>query len=138
MTEPDSARFLHPGHAPTPFTAAQIRVGCPPGRRVTTRTVTADGRTWLRVSEFTDCDDEGAVVVSNEGRHRVTWVDLQGHASFPLATTMITKEAIDTPVGSHECLRYTVADDEGTEEKDGTVVSTTTMISNEIPRSPAD
>jgi len=115
----------------------------------------ADGQTWLRVSEFTDCDDEGAVLVSNEGRHRVTWVDLQGHASFPLATTMITKETIDTPVGSHECLCYTVADDEGTsvfwfapelpgmpihftEEKDGTVVSTTTMISNEIPRSPAD
>jgi hypothetical protein len=85
----------------------------------------------------------------------VTWVDLQGHASFPLATTIITRETIDTPVGSHECLRYTVAVEEGTsafwfapelpgmpihftEVKDGTVVSATTMISNEISGSPAD
>ena len=42
------------------------------------------------------------------------WTDLQAHASFPAAITTISHETIDTPLGTVECLRYDVANDDHT------------------------
>ncbi len=33
--QPADPHILHPDHAPTPFTADEIRTGCPAGRTVT-------------------------------------------------------------------------------------------------------
>jgi hypothetical protein len=41
---------------------------------------------------------------------RVTWLDLQTHASFPADATTIESEVIDTAIGELDCLRYTVRD----------------------------
>ncbi|MEV0790227.1 hypothetical protein [Kribbella sp. NPDC050459] len=43
-------------------------------------------------------------------RHTTTWLDLQGHASFPAADTTIEPERIRTAIGDLDCLRYTVRD----------------------------
>jgi hypothetical protein len=137
---------LIPGHAPTPFTAEEIRRGCPEGRTVITRTVSPEGTT-TSTSRFTRCDEEGTTLVGGNGAHRVSWVDLQRHASFPADVTTIDEERITTPLGSLDCLRYQVtADDEVstfwfakslpgmpvlyTSASGGRLISTTTMVSN--------
>jgi hypothetical protein len=114
------------GRAPTPFTAEQIRAGCPPGRTIRMR-VDSEGETpFLRVSRFVSCDESGAVLErsrqSLEGvvldppeAGLVTWRELQAHASFPVEVTTIEEETISTAIGDLECLRYAVRDG-GTEE----------------------
>lgn len=110
---------LEAGHAPTPFTAAEIRDACRPGRTITVR-VDADGETpFHRVTRFLECDDAGATFeqsrLSVDGApldepevDRVRWLDLQSHASFPAPDTTIEPERIDTTIGTLDCLRYTV------------------------------
>lgn len=107
--------MLAPDHAPTPFTAAQIRAACRPGRTLVVR---LDGETpsaWT--TRYLTCDDEGATFErTTDGgepeQGRATWLELQEHASFPLAQTTIDTERIETPLGELDCLRYTVRDDE--------------------------
>ena len=148
-------RVLSDGHAPTPFTAAEIRDNCPPGRTVTSEVVDESGAS-ARINRFLECDADGAVFTSNETAHRVTWVDLQRHASFPASVTEITTEHIETPLGRLECLRYRVENgsevetfwfDVGrpglpvryTTEIGGRLISATTMVSDSIvpPDDPA-
>jgi hypothetical protein len=112
---------LAPGHAPTPFTAEEIRAGCPTGRTIRLR-VHVEGETpFHRVSRFLECDGSGATLersrLSLDGSllaepdvDRVSWRDLQAHASFPANDTTIGPERIETAIGELDCLRYTVRD----------------------------
>ncbi|MGA7098213.1 MAG: hypothetical protein WB245_11685 [Acidimicrobiia bacterium] len=115
--------ILDPGHAPTPFTAAAIRSGCPAGRTIRLSVERSGQPTYVRVNRFVSTDAEGAVQQSQnftiEGAEltspetsRATWLDLQRHASFPRDRTRIDEETIALPVGGLECLRYTVTDEE--------------------------
>lgn len=99
---------MTPGHAPTPFTASEIRDGCPSGRQVTTRITDDTGDISTTVTTFRDVDEAGAIFATGSGNHRVTWEDLQAHASFPAADTTIGAEIIETPLGVLECMVYTV------------------------------
>jgi len=100
---------------PTPFTADEIRTGCPDGRTVRTR----DEAGTVSVSRFTDGDDGGPTLVSwTEGpdgnpagdtvRTRLTWRQFQQHAAFPADGTTVSQETIRTPLGELECTRYDV------------------------------
>jgi hypothetical protein len=102
---------------PTPFTADEIRSGCPDGRTVRTR----DESGAVSVSRFLDGDGDGATleswvedsdgtVVADPVRSRVTWRELQQHAAFPAAATTVREETISTPLGELACLRYDVGD----------------------------
>jgi len=102
---------------PTPFTAEEIRAGCPDGRTVRAR---ADDGT-ISVSRFVDGDLDGATleswteaadgtVTAQPRRDRVTWRQLQQHAAFPEERTTVGREAISTPLGAHDCLRYEVGE----------------------------
>jgi hypothetical protein len=108
--------LLDPEHAPTPFTAEQIREATPDGWTVETLTH-RDGGIERDVTVFRDPDDHEVTLESarleggelhSTGSHRVTWLDLQRHASFPDAITTITPVTLDTPMGPLECLRYGV------------------------------
>ena len=110
---------MAPGHAPTPFTADEIRRACPVGRTVRLLIEPADGPPVHRLSRFVRCDERGATVeVSGVGADgepdgppdvdEVLWLDLQRHASFPADRTAIESETIETPLGAQECRRYTV------------------------------
>ena len=84
---------LAPGRAPTPFTADEIRAGCPTGRTIRLRVDVVGETAFHRVSRFVECDQAGATMehsrLSLDGSplaepevDRVTWRDLQAHASF--------------------------------------------------------
>jgi hypothetical protein len=110
---------LAPARAPTPFTADEIRVGCPAGRTIRLRVDVVGDTPFHRVSRFMECDEAGATMersrLSLDGSplaqpevDQVTWQDLQAHASFPADDTTIESERIETAIGALDCLRYTV------------------------------
>ena len=113
MTDPDP-HVLAPGLAPTPFTAAEIRTGCPEGRVSVVRH--RDGLTAIR---FVEGDDEGAWIedtpLDEEGRpagaverERSSWLELQEHAAFPVEHTTIDRVELLGPLEQRRCLRYRV------------------------------
>jgi len=53
---------LAPGQAPTPFSADEIRGGCPAGRTIRLRVVMVGETPFLRVSRFVECDETGATL----------------------------------------------------------------------------
>ncbi|HEX2222159.1 MAG TPA: hypothetical protein VHK06_06500 [Candidatus Limnocylindria bacterium] len=152
--------MLGPDRAPTPFTADEIRRGCPAGRTIRLL-VELDGQAaYLRLNRFVDCDEGGATIerqrltidgeaVGGTEADRVTWHDLQAHASFPARQTLIASEPLDLPLGVLDCLRYTVTDGPTVEtfwfartapgmpvkymtEEGGRVTSSVTMIGDEV------
>lgn len=145
---PLKPHILRKGDAPTPFTAAQIREGCPTGRSIITRTETPGQPAVSTTTTFVETDEEGAVMERDDGsRFSVTWADLQGHASFPADRVRIDDDVIETPLGTLQCLRYTVEQDGGFDtfwfalahpgmpvrhmsERDGEVIATNTVVAN--------
>ena len=112
---------LHVDHLPTPFTADEIRVGCPPGRTVRSLIVEPGSEPRVRVTVFVSGDADGAEQevwtetldggrLTDPQRRRSAWLEFQGHASMPAATTVIGEEVIDIPAGRFECLKYTRRD----------------------------
>lgn len=104
------------GRLPTPFTADEIRRGCPEGRTVRLRVDPASGTAYQRVNRYADCDADGTTVESwvvGEGGEQVgfaanrqTWLDLQRHAAFPVAGTTVTDETLDLRFGTFACRVY--------------------------------
>lgn len=146
------SKVLGPDLAPTPFTAAEIRAGCPAGRTIELLVTSAGEPPYRRVNRFVACDETGATI--ERGRaggpvesQRVTWAQLQAHAAFPTAVTTIEPEKIEIPLGTLDCLRYTVRDGDDvtvfwfapaypgmpvriSSEENGQVVSTTVMVTS--------
>ena len=114
-----AARTMQPDHAPTPFTAEQIREACPVGRRTTFR-VEMPGRTpFLQTFHFTAADDQGAEVTftirDEEGRSlgepttsKSAWRGFQAHASYPSAQTAVTEAEETLPGGTFAGFLYRV------------------------------
>jgi len=124
---PADPHVLRPDHLPTPFTADEIRAGCRVGRTVRSLVVEAGREPYVGVTRFVAVDAEGAdtdhwtetpdgTPLTEPERHRSTWLEFQGHASMPAASTHISDEAIDIPAGRYDCLRYV--------RRDGDSVST--------------
>ena len=124
MTDPADPHILGPGLLPTPFSADEIRAGCPAGRTIRIR-IERDGEVvgW-RVNRWGEGDDEGATLHSQRfDAHgeplaepdvsRVTWADLQGHASFEAARTVRQPAVIDSPMGQLQGLHYQRTEDDG-------------------------
>lgn len=112
---------LDPDHQPTPFSAEEIRLGCPAGRTVRMRVEQPGQPTVIRTTTFVTVDAEGAdqevreetldgEPVGDVVRRRSTWLGFQGHASMPKAETTIHDETIEIPAGRFDCLVYTRTD----------------------------
>jgi hypothetical protein len=112
---------LAPGQAPTPFTADEIRARCAVGKEVRVLVEAGGEAPVQRLTRYVECDDSGATVersalapdgsvLGDPDVDRVTWLDLQSHASFPVDDTTIEPDRIETPLGELDCLRYTVRD----------------------------
>ena len=135
---PRDPHRLHPDHLPTPFTAAEIRVACQPGRELRLRVEEAGEVPRIHVMRYVEADDEAALQESwdeslageplgEPERSRQTWRELQEHASFPAADTLVTDDAIEILGGARDCLRYT-------QSRDGTL--RTFWFARELPGPP--
>ncbi len=111
------------GHAPTPYTAEQIRDATHQGRRYLFRVTLGTESPLTREMRFVRVDAQGATIASSmrdaDGREvapaeesTVTWEELRQHALFPARATTITDESIDVAAGHFETRHYTVRDDE--------------------------
>ena len=151
---------MQPEHAPTPFLAEEIRIGCPVGRTIRLLVEVEGAEPFVRVQRYVWTNERSAtterwretldgVRVGAVQDRDTTWTKLQAQASFPANETTIEPDTIETPLGIVDCLRYTVREGEtvkrlwfarhlpGTPVKvvvkeDGRVVSTVTMIKNEF------
>jgi hypothetical protein len=113
---PDSNR-LQPDHLPTPFSAADIRAGCPLGRTIRLQTEAADGELSFRRIRFIEVDADRAVQefqslgadgqpIGDPTLRSASWLDLQHHATRPAATTVLDEVDLPTPLGTEACWRY--------------------------------
>ncbi len=129
--------------AATPFTADQIREGCPTGRSDTYRLETMGEEPILRHTTFTNSTAESAefrtIVKTEDGvsigepqTTSATWEELRKHAEYPAKATKIIEEEIVTPAGSFASKHYIVA---GTTE-DGTAQETHAWFAAELPGPP--
>jgi hypothetical protein len=161
MPLPPESHRLQPDHLPTPFSAAQIREGCPAGRTIRLREEVSGQQATYRRIRFTRVDDETAVhevQVTDEvgmpiGEPTVgdsTWLDLQRHASQPADATSVQEVALALPFGNFDCWLYTVRTPDGDlrfwfardlpgmpvqveEWVEGSLAGRTTVIANDQP-----
>jgi hypothetical protein len=111
------------GTLPTPFSAAEIREATVDGMSLLIRTE-ARGVTTYRRTTFVACDPQGALrsfsPADAGGRDLAepeqaysTWMELQGHAVFDASRATRAKEIRETALGTLECWRYDVDDEDG-------------------------
>jgi hypothetical protein len=123
--KPPEKNRMKPDHAPTPFSAAEIRDGCPNGRTIKHRIEMAGKPDTFRVFTFINGDrqstsfqsmtlDMAGKQVEEKQTARAKWEELRTHASFPQAMTQISTESYTTPAGTFDCWLYVV-----TLEKEG-------------------
>ncbi len=126
MSLPPDANKTEPDHLPTPFSAADIRVGCPFGRTIQLQSEASGGELTFLQIRFVDVDADGAVQefqsTDREGRpigeptrRRSSWLDLQHHASQPASATVIDEIDLELPLGTEACWRYTVSTEDGSD-----------------------
>ena len=110
---PPSSHRLDEGNHPTPFSALQIREACGPGRRNVYRATAARADPYFNTWWFEEGDADGADIVSvhtrtdgtpisGPDRRRATWLELQRHASYPVANTTISAERVVTRAGEYD------------------------------------
>ena len=120
------SHVLEAGHAPTPFTAAEIRNATSVGKSITRRVEAFGEEPFLLISTYVECDETGATLersrrsldgalLGEPQAMKTTWLDLQRHASFPAGDTTIEPERIETAIGALDCVRYTLREG-GTDE----------------------
>lgn len=119
MPMPPESHRLRPDHLPTPFSALQIRDGCPVGRTIRLREESAGEAATFRRIVFTEVDGETSVQelqatdadgtpLGEASPGRSTWLDLQRHASQPADATTIEEVRLALPFGELDCWLYTV------------------------------
>jgi len=120
---PPAEHQIDPDHLPTPFSAAQIREACAPGRSNRFR-VTSGAATSVTVWEFFAGDDAGGWGRSwseatdgtpgdDVSESYSTWEDLQGHASYPMDRTTVEPALLEIAAGAFECWLYQSSTDDG-------------------------
>lgn len=116
---PPAKNRLRSGHAPTPFSADELRQSCRAGGWRLYRVQIARRPDSYRILRFERATRVGVIVMSamtdmkgrpfgEQRRVKVLWKGLQSHASFPARATSIRTEKRTTPAGTFECWRYDV------------------------------
>jgi hypothetical protein len=119
MPLPPESHRLQPDHLPTPFSAAQIRAGCPAGRTIRIREEAPGEPSSFRRIRFVEAGEETAVqeyqATDEHGQpigestvRQSTWLDLQRHASQPAEATTVREVVLALPFGEFDCWLYTV------------------------------
>lgn len=139
---PPDANRMRADHAPTPFSAGQLRAGCPDGSWIRFKVETPDAPAAFLVFRFLnggpkevtvastlfDADDK---MIGEPSAKRQQWTDLQTHASFPAAQSRIDPASFDTYRGRLDGWLYTVR-----ETRDGRALLTRYAFARDLPGPP--
>lgn len=118
---PPASNKTQADHAPTPFSAAEIKAGCPRDRTMVFQ-IEMFGKSMLfRTTRFMSHFDDRTVLENitktadgkKVGKTQIVtanWTDLQAHASFPAINTKITNVKHTVPAGTFDCYLYTITD----------------------------
>lgn len=117
--KPPGANRMKPGHAPTPFSAEEIRSGCPRDRKIVFQVEVSGQPVLYRTTTFVTVNPDDTVLetvttgtdgkkVGKKQMMTAKWKDLQAHASFPEKQTEIRPENYTTPAGTFDCWLYVV------------------------------
>ena len=124
MALPPESHRLRPDHLPTPFSADQIRDGCPTGRLIAIRDEEPGAAPTYRQIRFIQTDADGATQAFTPAgaqgapigptvERRSTWLELQGHASQTAEHTTCEEATIDLAWGPEPCWLYVVTTPDG-------------------------
>jgi hypothetical protein len=114
MSLPPDENRTRPDHLPTPFSAKDIRAGCPLGRTIQLQSEAPGGEPTFSQIRFVEVVADGAVQefqstdaggfpIGEPTRHRSSWFDLQQHASQPASATVIGEVDLALPFGTEAC-----------------------------------
>ena len=117
--KPPKTNRMKSGHAPTPFSAEDIRSGCPRDRKIVFQVEVAGQPVLYRTTTFVTVNPDEAVLetvtkgadgkkAGSKQMMTAKWKDLQAHASFPQKQTGIRSESYTTPAGTFDCWLYVV------------------------------
>ncbi|MBI5502468.1 MAG: hypothetical protein HY907_19650 [Deltaproteobacteria bacterium] len=123
---PPDAAAGEPEHAPTPYTAEQIRDASRPGRTYRFRVEIPGAPTVVREIRFEAVDTETATIRSTTRDEAgnvleapeptvAAWEELRRHALFPQDVVELTEAEVTVPAGTFACVVYTVTTSEGVE-----------------------
>lgn len=140
--KPPEKNRMQPGHAPTPYSADEIRKGCPAGRTTKFMIEMIGQPTSYQLLTFVAHSTEGtgfeSIELDWEGNQvgekqtaQAGWEELQSHASFPEANTRISSESYMTPAGKFDCWLYVV-----TTEKEGKKEEARYWFAKSLPGAP--
>lgn len=120
-TGPD--HYLGEGLSPAPYTAAQIREACPPGRMNRFKMTRPEGK-FITVQRFVETTEDGAKIQAVIGRRNWddprrdpptqseelirTWTELQSHSSYPADQTKISRDRVRVEAGEYDCWKIQV------------------------------
>jgi hypothetical protein len=113
---------MQPDHAPTPFSASEIRDGCPTGSWRSYRLSVLGPQGWSVTRQVTrfanstaDATDMEAFAVDADGNRvgevqkaEASWSELQAHASFPQSATSIERVPVTLDCGQFDTWLYLV------------------------------
>ena len=140
---PDPANRMSPDTAPTPFSAAEIRMGCPAGRRMRTEILEPGKDPVFQVTEFLGGDSgfaqmrgwledaSGKRTPERPQPMQAKWTELQSHAAFPAIFTTITEESVEVPAGRFDCWHYKIE-----REREGKIYGLHFWFAKEFPGPP--
>ena len=120
---PPATHRLHPHHHPTPFSAEQIREACQPGRLNVYRVDTAGVDPYLDTWTFDGGDAQRGTFThlrtgldgmprSEVEAGESTWVEFQGHASYPIEDTVLSVATVTVGAGTFVGWLYETSDGE--------------------------
>ena len=110
---------MRPDHLPTPFSAEEIRRGCPAGRMIKFLIETPDKPISYQVFDFKEGTEESAHfeaytldengnVIGPKNNATLKWTDLQAHASYAKKNTTVNREFKTIASGTFDCWQYTM------------------------------
>jgi hypothetical protein len=123
----EAERTLREGHAPTPYSSAQMKASYVSGLRATYRLEQPMGPPQEVLFSFERADDRGLDMVitefSPEGKVaseprslRLAWEELRNLFSVPADSCVFRRERVTVPAGTFDCIVYTTTTKEGEQE----------------------
>jgi hypothetical protein len=117
--QPSSSSAAADDAAPYPFTASEIRAGCPLGRMIDYRIEKVGDSARSERWAFAPVGEDSVTITTTplDAQGNATgvpetqtskWTELHEHAHFPRPATKVSEESLTVPAGTFAVLRYVI------------------------------